>query len=216
MKIKFDGHGTTMVAAALWLCLAGPMRATESDARAPEPAAESSDAAEAPAPAIKAARHRVDKKTEARSRKPDKNAARPIAKADDHAGDKADDKATIPDTVANANAQYRKDAPTDMGSMSAQADAMLKLMGSKPATVEPAPATQETPAIAVSADQLNEMDRALTPEKPVVRVARPTAEARVVIASDHSVWTETSLIGKVFMAFGGLLTMASAVRMFVA
>ena len=184
------------------------MQATENNAPAADSVAESADAIEAPVVAVKVTRHRGDRNTESKSRKPDKNAARPTAKADDAAA--------IPDAVANANAQYRKEAPSDIGSISAQADAMLKLMGSKPAPVEVIPAAPEPAAKMVSADQLNEMDRALTPEKPVVRISRPTAEARVVIASDHSVWTETSLIGKVFMAFGGLLTMASAVRMFVA
>jgi hypothetical protein len=34
--------------------------------------------------------------------------------------------------------------------------------------------------------------------------------------SDNSTWDETSLIGKIFIGFGALLTMASAARMFMA
>jgi hypothetical protein len=34
--------------------------------------------------------------------------------------------------------------------------------------------------------------------------------------SDSSTWDQTSLIGKIFIAFGALLTMASAARMFMA
>jgi len=35
-------------------------------------------------------------------------------------------------------------------------------------------------------------------------------------SSDHSVWDETSLIGKIFIGLGTLLTLASAARMFMA
>jgi hypothetical protein len=38
----------------------------------------------------------------------------------------------------------------------------------------------------------------------------------VTAGNDHSPWDETSLIGKVFIGFGTLLTIASAVRMFMA
>jgi hypothetical protein len=37
-----------------------------------------------------------------------------------------------------------------------------------------------------------------------------------VTASDNSTWNHTSLIGKIFIAFGGLLTLGSAARMFMA
>jgi hypothetical protein len=44
-----------------------------------------------------------------------------------------------------------------------------------------------------------------------------TAKAAPVLASsDNSAWDQTSLIGKVFIAFGALLTMASAARMLMA
>ena len=35
-------------------------------------------------------------------------------------------------------------------------------------------------------------------------------------APDDTLWSQTSLIGKIFIAFGGLLTVASAARMFIA
>jgi hypothetical protein len=43
--------------------------------------------------------------------------------------------------------------------------------------------------------------------------AAPAASAA---GSDSSTWDQTSLIGKIFIAFGALLTMASAARMFMA
>ena len=69
---------------------------------------------------------------------------------------------------------------------------------------------------------LNDVDRALHEAKaPVTPVALASADAPMpasVAASngDNSTWDQTSLIGKVFIAFGALLIMASAARMFMA
>ena len=82
--------------------------------------------------------------------------------------------------------------------------------------------TQPSDGKVVASDQLNDADRALretTPPAPPLAVASndPTAQRTVAMAgNDHSLWDETSLIGKVFIAFGTLLTIASAARMFMA
>ena len=47
-------------------------------------------------------------------------------------------------------------------------------------------------------------------EPPAARSRRPAA------ISEPSAWDQTSLIGKIFIGFGALLTMASAARMFMA
>jgi hypothetical protein len=72
-------------------------------------------------------------------------------------------------------------------------------------------------------DQLTDADRALheeTPPAPAVAVTaneEPTPRATATMASkDHSLWDETSLIGKIFVGLGTLLTLASAARMFMA
>ena len=44
---------------------------------------------------------------------------------------------------------------------------------------------------------------------------RPAAPRRPA-ATESSTWDQTSLIGKIFIGFGALLTMASAARMFMA
>jgi hypothetical protein len=46
----------------------------------------------------------------------------------------------------------------------------------------------------------------------------PVAPAVPMMASSNesSTWDQTSLIGKIFIGFGALLTMASAARMFMA
>jgi hypothetical protein len=40
--------------------------------------------------------------------------------------------------------------------------------------------------------------------------------APVLASSDSANWDQTSLIGKIFIGFGALLTVASAARMFMA
>jgi len=95
----------------------------------------------------------------------------------------------------------------------------------KPAveTVTPAQPAQ-TDGQAAANDQLNDVDRSLRaatpplPRPPVAVASNDAPEQRTVAVAgdDHSVWGETSLIGKVFIAFGTLLTIASAARMFMA
>ena len=52
---------------------------------------------------------------------------------------------------------------------------------------------------------------------PAVSDAPAPQRPPVVAASDeHSVWQDTSLIGKIFIGVGALLTIASAARMFMA
>ena len=77
---------------------------------------------------------------------------------------------------------------------------------------------------APAADQLNEADRAAHQDDvkaPVVvtqsQTDVPVVRASPVVAgSQNASWDETSLIGKIFIGFGALLTVASAARMFMA
>ncbi len=73
----------------------------------------------------------------------------------------------------------------------------------------------------VAADQLNDVDRALRESSPpvtnmVLASADPPAAPVVASPQESSTWDQTSLIGKIFIGFGALLTMASAARMFMA
>lgn len=89
-----------------------------------------------------------------------------------------------------------------------------------------APAEAETPAEpgAVAADQPSSFDRSLTPsEQPVsatsqgvvlASTSRPSPEQAA--SNDSSTLDKTSMIGKIFIAVGALLTVASAARMFMA
>jgi hypothetical protein len=138
---------------------------------------------------------------------------------------KDDTPSAIPPSVANANAQLAAaDLPADMNSVSTKASNMLRTMAAKQgdsAEAEaPAPAAN---AELVSADQLNDVDRALNDGKsddkdkaPAATLAMAVAQAPVMTSTDDSTWGQTTLIGKIFIAFGSLLMLASAARMFTA
>ncbi len=89
----------------------------------------------------------------------------------------------------------------------------------QPSTGQPAAESQ-----AAAQDQLNDGDRALRDNAaapatvPAASNEAPPARSAPVMAAsgEHSVWDETSLIGKIFIGFGALLTVASAARMFMA
>jgi hypothetical protein len=127
----------------------------------------------------------------------------------------------LPAWVANANAQMTAaDAPPDSAkgmsaAMSEKANTVLQAAAEKPAEAAEAPVDTavDTP------DQLNDRDRALHPSAQTVAVASARAageNAAQAANSESSTLDKTSLIGKIFIAFGALLTMASAARMFMA
>jgi hypothetical protein len=123
----------------------------------------------------------------------------------------------IPASVANANAQLASaDASADSASaMTVKANTLLAA-ADKPVEAQGAP-----DAAVVSSDQLNDVDRALqqnpATQTVAMAVAKPLPATPVQASSnDSSTWDQTSLIGKIFIAFGALLTMASAARMFMA
>ncbi|HTE98520.1 MAG TPA: hypothetical protein VK621_07775 [Bradyrhizobium sp.] len=121
----------------------------------------------------------------------------------------------IPPLVANANAQLAAaDTPDgNARAMSARATDILQAAADKPVDAQQPAA--EVPV--VPPDALNEVDRTLPasdPPAPTMATAAadaPAAESR----NDSSSPDRTSLIGKIFMACGGLLTLASAARMFM-
>jgi hypothetical protein len=94
------------------------------------------------------------------------------------------------------------------------------------APASPADPQQAAPAAqAAPSDQLSASDRAAQPDDmktPVIvtqnqQADTPQAHASPAVAgSQNGTWDETSLIGKIFIGFGALLTVASAARMFMA
>jgi hypothetical protein len=100
--------------------------------------------------------------------------------------------------------------------MSAHASDIVQAAPEQPADAQPAPQVQT-----VASDQLNEVDRSLTasaPPPPALATAMAQAPDSTETAGsvDGSSWDQASLIGKIFIGFGALLTMASAARMLMA
>lgn len=124
--------------------------------------------------------------------------------------------ADLPSSIANANARMGGDVTDDNArAMTTRANALLTT--DQPVEGQGAVTTTQV----VEADQLNEVDKTLQEPTPpsqttvAVAPARPAAAVRSV-AQENSTWDQTSLIGKIFIAFGALLTIASAARMFMA
>ncbi|MES2195664.1 MAG: hypothetical protein V4517_14695 [Pseudomonadota bacterium] len=228
MIIKASGRSALVLATGLFVCFAGPSRAEPGD----EAATATEKAAGAPIALNKYAKPRHPKKIA--QRKPDKTALKsPAARKATLVADDTDNGATvIPPSIANANAQLpsAEVSPDSASMMSAKANTMLLAAADKPADAQPGAAAE-----VVASDQLNDLDRALQQAKPEARseaksearsaaptmrlasVEAPAAPAPAMAASkEDSAWDQTSLIGKIFIAFGALLTMASAARMFMA
>jgi hypothetical protein len=151
----------------------------------------------------------------------------------------ADNRATwsdLPPSIANAYAQLAFPATPGgtIGAMQVRANELLQAASANsPADARvdgKADNKADNETLVVAADQLNDVDRTLhesnapaanTVVAPapnaVVASADPPAPPPVTAGSqESSTWDQTSLIGKIFIGFGALLTMASAARMFMA
>jgi hypothetical protein len=220
MTIKASGRSALIIAAGIWACLAGPLQAAEDADNAT--ASVSQQASEAPGAPIVLKKYTKSRHWKNAQRKSSKAASKSAtdkkATEADAAGNSGDSSTAIPQSVANANAQLASaDTPTgNAKAMSARANNILLTAADSPADAQPVADTQ-----VVAADQLNDLDRALQeskPPAPPVAMAPANASAPPVMArsDDSSTWDQTSLIGKIFIGFGALLTMASAARMFMA
>jgi hypothetical protein len=157
-------------------------------------------------------------------RKSSKVALKSSSRKNTDASDGAADSSTnsIPPSVADANAQLaaagtpESQLAGNARAMSAHASDIVQAAPEQPADAQPAPQVQT-----VASDQLNEVDRSLTastPPPPALATAMAQAPDSTETASsdDGSSWDQASLIGKIFIGFGALLTMASAARMLMA
>jgi hypothetical protein len=238
MKIKGNGWSALILAAGLWVCFAEPPQAV-----AATDTAGASSTAGAPIALNKYTRHGSHhgrkyahhksgkvalKSTDDKNDKNDKKAAATEVAADDSGKSPTPPTSSeIPSSVANANAQLAtSDSPTGDAAqaMSVRAGNIVQSAANDPAATQPAAEDQ-----VVAPDQLNDVDRALhqgnAPVAPfaVASAEPPTASAAASVVADSaagsssdSTWEQTSLIGKIFIGFGALLTMASAARMFMA
>src|SRR5947209_7509297 len=201
MNTKAGGRAVLISATGLFVCFAMPSLATAGT--------------EGSKP-VKHYRHYVHHKSSkvaAQSTSDSNNDA-----ATNTAGNEGVDPATLPPSVANANAQL---ATVDTLAESTRA------MTARANDIVLAAADTSPPAASqvVAPDQLNEVERALredAPPQPQTALAMASAEAPGTAAppaaasSDSSNSDQTALIGKIFIGFGAVLTLASAARMFMA
>jgi hypothetical protein len=236
MKIKGNGCSALILAAGLWVCFAEPPQAV-----AATDTAGASSTAGAPIALNKYTRHgsRHGRRyahhksgkvaLKAADEKNDKKAAATDVVANDSGKSPTPPTSSeIPSSVANANAQLAApDSPTSDAAqaMSVRAGNIVQSAANNPAVTQPAAEDQ-----IVAPDQLNDVDRALhqgnnapvapfavaSAEPPVASAAASVVTGSAARSSSDSTWDQTSLIGKVFIGFGALLTMASAARMFMA
>jgi hypothetical protein len=220
MIIKASGRSALILATGLWVCFAGPSQAAEGadDAVA---TSNSETATGAPIALSKYTKHSARPSKKYAHRKSGNDDLKSSASKKDDAGAASDGSnsstvpsSEIPASVANANARLvSADMVGNAKAMSARANNILQTTLDTPAGVQPGGDSQ-----VVSADQLNDVDRALQESNPpaAATVAMAPAPAVTAASNESSTWDQTSLIGKIFIGFGALLTMASAARMFMA
>ncbi|MCA6125346.1 hypothetical protein J6500_26130 [Bradyrhizobium sp. WSM 1704] len=223
MKIKASGGLALIAATGLFVCFTGPLPA---HAAGSDTSASTSDSATAGKSVRQDSRHGKRTAQRQSSKSADKSEGKKAT------GTASAPSAAIPATVANANAELTPGVD-NATAMPVTGNAMLAA-ADKPAEAQPAADNS-----VVASDQLNDVDRALQQEQPpepqqpaqppqmVQQEAPPPAQpqtvavapakpAQAVASGESASWDETSLIGKIFIGFGALLTVASAARMFMA
>jgi hypothetical protein len=209
MIIKASGRAALILAAGLFVLLASPVTAaTDGDDSATDAKSDNSTAAPVTRRIYRHAshhrrhyaHHKLHAIAKADADNDDKKAVAAEATADNNKA-----LPTISPSIANANAQ--------MLLAGAQINAAAAIPAGTGATAfDTADADNQT--LVVAADQLNDVDRSLqeSSSTPAAAVSSPPA---ATMTGESSVWDHTSLIGKIFIGFGALLTMASAARMFI-
>ncbi|MBW7970610.1 hypothetical protein [Bradyrhizobium sp. BR 10289] len=225
--MKASGHAALILLAGLFLLFGGTVQAAPSSAGKSDSASKQADTARPGKQRRHASRHRDSgKESDKAAQKSDDKAAKTevAAKADEPKTDNGADgdvpaSSRMPPEVANARAQLAAaDTPP-----AAAASAMTGRANDNVQAAADNTATPTAESQAAAPDQLNDADRGLqqdpAPAQKAV-IAATDAQPRpspVMASSDHSsAWDQSSLIGKIFIGVGTLLTLASAARMFMA
>ena len=153
------------------------------------------------------------------------------AKEAEQAAEESRAKTTKKVVFANANAEFveaeaAKTSSSEKTSSSDQAassdktatpDQATASEQAKPATETRTAAAQPPKVELTAAEEYNDLDRAAWESNQIPTLMQLTDNnSRAELRDDDSRWAQTSLIGKLFVAFGALLTIGSAIRMFMA
>lgn len=231
--IKASGRAAWIVLAGLFLLSGGAAQATPSSAASAKPDSASKQADAGKQRHHASRRHTGSKTAEKSDDQTDKansadatpqaGEAKTDNTAENKAGNKADNDAPassqMPPDVANANAQLAAtDTPPAAAASAMTGRANDNVQAAADNTAAPAAENQVVPP-----DQLNDLDRALQQDNlpaqnAVIAAADAQPRPAPVMASSQpsSAWDQSSLIGKIFIGVGTLLTLASAARMFMA
>jgi len=229
--MKASRRAALILLAGLFLVFGGAAQAAPNSA-----ASSKSDSAGKQADAVQPSKHKrhdarrtssktAQKSTDDKAGKTDAAAKTDEAKADNKADSKAGGdvpaSGQMPPEVANANAQLAAaDTPPAAAASAMTGRANDNVQAAADNTAAPNAESQ-----VVAPDQLNDLDRALQQDSPPTQkqnavIAATDAQPRPapVMASSHqsTAWDQSSLIGKIFIGVGTLLTLASAARMFMA
>jgi hypothetical protein len=218
--MKASGHAALVVLTGLLLLFGASVQAAPSSASTkPDGASKQTDTVKPNKQRRHSSRRHTDSKTAQKSDdKTNKTDATPQA-GEAKASTDVTASSQMPPEVANANAQVAAaDTPP-----AAAASAMTGRANDNVQAAADGPAAPGAENQVVPPDQLNDLDRALQQDNPPVQkavVAATDAQPRPapVMASSQpsSAWDQSSLIGKIFIGVGTLLTLASAARMFMA
>lgn len=232
MRIRSAGLAALVAAAGIWMSFSGEPAAAATKSTAKSAAKTSVASADRPivlskfkkrrAQAVRKSRtaHARHVKKAASSKtlaqKPAEKQALPEKKSRADAA-----KRELPATVANARAQAladdqarnfaaldSSDVPVVDGVQLAAADQLTDADRAATATTEAAQDSSATASPAAS-------EPAPVPSGKIIR-AVSSSEKPVFKTDDGDPWSKTSLIGKIFIAFGSLLTLASAARLLIA
>lgn len=221
MQIRDTGLAALAVAGfGLWMCVSAPAQADPAGATAKK-------SADAPIVLSK-----FNKKTTHASAKTQSRSA--------HAGHGA----KLADAATRGKSSKPDDALKNLAMLPSVANARAAMITTDPQSraddeARNIAATDDNEIVTMngvqiaSAEQLNDIDRAMADDKtesksedvvvtapapPSDRIIRamPSAERHMFTSDQSDPWSKTSLIGKIFVAFGSLLTLASAARLIVA
>lgn len=218
--MKASGRAALIVLTGLLLLFGASVQAAPSSASTkPDGASQQAEAVKPGKQRRHSSRHHTDSKTAQKSDdKTDKTDATPRTdEAKANTGVPASSQ--MPPEVANANAQLAAaDTPPAAAASAMTGRANDNVQAAADNSASPGAENQ-----VVAPDQLNDLDRALQQDNPPAQkavVAATDAQPRPapVMASSQpsSAWDQSSLIGKIFIGVGTLLTLASAARMFMA
>lgn len=239
MRIRSAGLAALVAAAGIWMSFSGePAMAAKSTAKTAAKTAKAAktSAADRPVVLAKFKKQRVAAKKSKSARHASKS-ARSAKKAELKAASKTiaapetwDDKPVSGEAKTAAN-QNKTELPASVANARAQAlaedearnfsalDTTDVVDGMKLASADQVNSSDAAPDTSAAATQESVAPAASAPPTSAPgKILRPVAsgERPVVKAEDSDPWSKTSLIGKIFIAFGSLLTLASAARLLIA